>query len=156
MGARTRPVYGEGRRTRVSRARHTRGQPPGVMATACWQGYSDATREIPRGGGVRQPAARESQAGPRGKSERSIVPRKPGNAGGGKGPHFRVNVRRGDSRRLAMSLLPPDKVGKLQAALQAKAKEAPNYRFYALYDKIYRWDVLCHAYERCRANGGEA
>ena len=55
-----------------------------------------------------------------------------------------------------MSLVPPPQVGKLQAALQAKAKQAPNYRFYALYDKVYRWDVLCYAYERCRANGGEA
>ena len=39
-----------------------------------------------------------------------------------------------------MSLLPPVKVGKLQAALHTKAKNSPDYRFYALYDKIYRWD----------------
>jgi RNA-directed DNA polymerase len=60
------------------------------------------------------------------------------------------------ARRLVMSLAPPATVEKLQAALHTKAKEAPTYRFYALYDKMYRWDVLAHAYERCRANGGVA
>ena len=54
-----------------------------------------------------------------------------------------------------MSLTPPKcKVGELQATLHAKAKSAPTYRFYALYDKVYRMDVLWHAYERCRANDG--
>ena len=37
-----------------------------------------------------------------------------------------------------MGLTPPPKVEKLQAALHTKAKEAPSYRFYALYDKLYR------------------
>jgi group II intron reverse transcriptase/maturase len=45
-------------------------------------------------------------------------------------------------------------VQKLQAALHAKAKEAPGFRFYSLYDKLYRADVLDHAYRRSRANGG--
>jgi RNA-directed DNA polymerase len=53
-----------------------------------------------------------------------------------------------------MSLLPPPTVGKLQATLHAKAKRAPNYRFYALYDKVYRADVLWHAYQCCRLNDG--
>ena len=53
-----------------------------------------------------------------------------------------------------MSLTPPMKVGKLQTALHTKAKDSPDYRFYALYDKIYRRDVLGFAYARCRANGG--
>ena len=53
-----------------------------------------------------------------------------------------------------MSLLPPPKVRKLQAALHAKAKGSPDYRFYALYDKVYRRDILEWAYARCRANGG--
>ena len=53
-----------------------------------------------------------------------------------------------------MSLPPPLKVQKLQAALHAKAKGSPDYRFYALYDKVYRRDVLGFAYVRCRANGG--
>ncbi|HEX4920730.1 MAG TPA: hypothetical protein VFV92_08320, partial [Candidatus Bathyarchaeia archaeon] len=57
---------------------------------------------------------------------------------------------------LAMRLTTPSSVQKLQTALHAKAKEAPKFRFYALYDKVYRKDVLAHAYERCEANGGAA
>ncbi|MCA1840193.1 MAG: group II intron reverse transcriptase/maturase [Actinobacteria bacterium] len=53
-----------------------------------------------------------------------------------------------------MSLSPPLTVGKLQTALHTKAKASPDYRFYALYDKLYRRDVLLHAYQRCRANKG--
>jgi RNA-directed DNA polymerase len=55
-----------------------------------------------------------------------------------------------------MSLAPPEKVRKLQETLHTKAKGSPGYRFYALYDKVYREDVLRHAYERCRANRGAA
>jgi len=40
--------------------------------------------------------------------------------------------------------------------LHAKAKEAPDRRFHALYDKVYRPDVLAYAYRCCRANGGAA
>jgi len=47
-----------------------------------------------------------------------------------------------------------DPVQKLRAALHDKAKSAPNFRFYALYDKVYRRDVLEAAYAQCRANGG--
>jgi retron-type reverse transcriptase len=59
-----------------------------------------------------------------------------------------------DSREIGVSLSPPEKVEKLQAALHTKAKNSPDYRFYALYDKVYRSDVLAVAYTRCRANGG--
>jgi RNA-directed DNA polymerase len=39
-------------------------------------------------------------------------------------------------------------------ALHAKAKAEPGYRFYALYDKIYRGDILARAYAQCRSNKG--
>lgn len=55
-----------------------------------------------------------------------------------------------------MSLPPPPKVQKLQEALHAKAKGSPDYRFYCLYDKVYRKDVLGWAYARCRSNDGAA
>jgi RNA-directed DNA polymerase len=55
-----------------------------------------------------------------------------------------------------MSLIPPEKLQKLQAALHAKAKASPDQRFHALYDKVYRADVLEHAYDCCKANGGAA
>jgi group II intron reverse transcriptase/maturase len=55
-----------------------------------------------------------------------------------------------------MSLPALPSVEKLQQALHTKAKESPSFRFYALYDKVYRSDVLAEAWARCRANGGAA
>jgi len=55
-----------------------------------------------------------------------------------------------------VSLPTPQTVQNLQATLHAKAKGLPNYRFYALCDKLYREDVLAHAHRCCRANGGAA
>ena len=52
------------------------------------------------------------------------------------------------------NLATPKSVQKLQTALHAKAKAEPGYRFYALYDKISRDDVLVHAYAQCRSNKG--
>jgi hypothetical protein len=50
----------------------------------------------------------------------------------------------------------PSSVRKLQTALHAKAKAEPEYRFYLLYDKVYRADILSFAYTRCKANDCES
>jgi len=52
------------------------------------------------------------------------------------------------------NLSTPKGVQKLQMALHAKAKAETGYRFYALYDKISRDDILAYAYAQCRSNKG--
>ena len=53
-----------------------------------------------------------------------------------------------------MSLTTPSKIRELQIKLYRKAKNEPGYRFYLLYDKMYREDILAHAYALARANQG--
>src|SRR4029450_11669308 len=53
-----------------------------------------------------------------------------------------------------MSLTTPESIGRLQRKLYCKAKAEPAYRFYLLYDKICREDMLAHGWRLCRANGG--
>ena len=53
-----------------------------------------------------------------------------------------------------MSLATPDNIRTLQRKLYLKAKAEPDYRFYLLYDKVHRADILRHAYALVRANKG--
>src|SRR6059036_408960 len=87
-----------GRLTRRGANERSRGPSrcAGVVATACTQGKR--TKHGKPQGVVSddQPEAREGQAGRSGVAERFVVPRKPGNAGGGKGPQFKTDAIRGE------------------------------------------------------------
>jgi len=71
----------------------------------------------------------------------------------GRGLGSRQTQQVGKDGRLG-NLSTPRSVQRLQKALHAKAKAEPGFRFYALYDKMYREDILAHAYARCRSNKG--
>jgi RNA-directed DNA polymerase len=53
-----------------------------------------------------------------------------------------------------MNLTTPEKIATLQRKLYAKAKAEPGFRFYQLYDKVWRADILAHAYALAKANKG--
>jgi hypothetical protein len=53
-----------------------------------------------------------------------------------------------------MSLTTPETIRTLQRKFYTKAKQEPAYRFYALYDKVYRDDILRHAWSLVRSNAG--
>ena len=71
-----------------------------------------------------------------------------------KGPEFEGNETSSKRAEIGVSLPPKIKLWALKEALHAKAKGNPSYRFYALYDKVYRQEVLEEAWRRSRENQG--
>ena len=95
------------------------------------RGASGNTGSPERWNGERRPTGtREEKTGLHGMAERPVLPRKPGNAGGGKGPWFKGDAGRSEGEETGVSLRTPESVWKLQGALHAKAKGEPSYRLY--------------------------
>ncbi len=76
------------------------------------------------------------------------------NLGRGKGQYFYHVCKEAKERRLHTVLKTPEKIRELQRKLYRKAKQEKEYRFYLLYDKVYRMDILTHSYNLAKANKG--
>jgi RNA-directed DNA polymerase len=82
------------------------------------------------------------------------VPRKPRKAGWREGPLLKRSFQRDKMERALEQLSSTEWLQEFQRKLHAKAKAEPKYRFYSLYDKMYRREVLAEAYRKAKANGG--
>ena len=106
----------------------------------------------------------KSSGGKRESDGAVVLPIAGRNPAGGKGPDFGHAGKRGTSEGMAGTAQPIsplghsslEKVRRLQNRLWAAAKQSEGRRFHALYDRIYRSDVLWEAWERVRANRGAA
>jgi RNA-directed DNA polymerase len=135
---------------------------PGVERRAC----DDSSTRNRRGptqrpmsgeGGSHKPSAKGSRAGR--ESEGFVVPSMPvaTTPAEGRGPALVVRVAGGKCEGMAARPNNPvDKVRELQHALFRAAKRDPGRRFHALFDRIWRGDVLQKAWERVRSNDGAA
>jgi len=142
--------------------------PPGVRGTTRNQGEMRNRRDpsaLPssRPGATYRPKAKTCAA--QRESEGFVVPVKAGKPAEGKGPCF--GSADGGGKRQGMvgpeirsnhpeRRIPIDNVRKLQRRLWAAAKRSPGRRFHALYDRIWRSDVLREAWKRVKRNGGSA
>jgi group II intron reverse transcriptase/maturase len=141
----------------------------GVWGAARVQGKARNTRDPSA-----PPSSRQSQSykpkakwiGAQRESEGVVVPSMAAqnNAAGGKGPCFGHVCEAGKREGMAAKSgpnypdgqQPVDKVRQLQRKLWAAAKRQPERRFHALYDRVYRSDVLWEAWRRVRSNRGAA
>ena len=146
-----------------------------------WGGTGETRPCVPASGEDRSYKPKVKSTGARRESERVVVPRigVQHNAPGGKGPYF--DRACGEGKRQGMTGVSrsnhpdggssvdqagsvagwvgggsPAKVRELQRKLWAAAKQSPERRFHALYDRVYRGDVLWEAWRRVRENRGAA
>jgi hypothetical protein len=105
------------------RARNTFSRCTGVVAAACTQGKRTKHGKPQGVDSDDQPDAREGQAGRPGVAERFVLPMKPDNAGGGKGPQFKTNAARSEDLEIGQPIN-SESGQKLQMALHAKYARA--------------------------------
>ena len=101
-----------------------------------------------------QPDAREGQAGRPGVAERFVVPLRPGNAGGGKGPQFKTGARRGEGPGDWATYQLRSLFRSCRWRCTRKRRQKPGIASTLCTDKISREDILAHAYAQCRSNKG--
>jgi hypothetical protein len=75
-----------------------------------------------------QPEAREGKTGLHGMAERPVLPRKPGNSGGGKGPWFKGDAGSSEGEEIGVSLRTPERVWKLQGAEWVATTQAAQWQ----------------------------
>ena len=87
-------------------------------------------------------------------AERPVVLRKPGNAGGGKGPWFESSVGRGTGHGDWREPSSFKKCSETPEGVTCESEGISGFRFYSLCDKVWRADVLAAAWQEVRRNGG--
>ena len=119
---------GEGCHRSGSERRGHGPAPPGEWRRHAWKRVVVATREALPVVRTHQLEPREGQARPRRVTEGLVVPRMPGNAGGGKEPWLGRDAERGRGMTTGASLPGSEKVRRLQTALHARAKRNLDHR----------------------------
>ena len=97
-----------------------------------------------------QPEAGDGQRGRYGVAERPVILRKPGNAGGGKGPWFKTGAESGEAQEIGATLVNSGNVRELRKVPQAEAKEEPGLRpGKPVTAQVVALAVMCITHDRC-------
>ncbi len=101
-----------------------------------------------------QPEAGDGQRGRYGVTERPVLLRKPGNAGGGKGPQFKTGAESGKAQEIGATLGNSGKVRARRKASHVEAKEEPGFRSgKRMTTQVVAWAVVCRTPGRWHVSG---
>ena len=128
----------------------------GVLATARMQEGNGGNTGSPIGSVTRATGTPRGAGRADGVAERPVVPRKPGNAGGGKGPQFERGARRRRGDEDWREPTSSEKGSGTPEGATCESEGISRFRFYSLSDKVWRTDVLWVAWQEVRGRGGAA